>query len=318
MLLRLVSKSAAPVFPLAETAGTDRWGYTMRLGPRTKMEDAVVIAERMQPSTAQGSFIELYGVLDGHGGVGTVDFVKRNLATRILKHELVGQHEHMDTTLKDAFVRLDSDILGALVCATSGHTGSDSHTLSSGCCACVASICDSKLTIASVGDCRAILCSSSDPPKVTTLTRDHTPTDEDELSRLKSCGAEISCDGYLNSAINVSRAFGDLNLQTKEKLTGMISDPDVSVHALDDRAEFLLLGCDGIFEHMSAREAATEVRRVLRQGSSPQAAAEALVKLALTKDGGDNVTAVVVLFRRPPALERTAPKRFFTRSKQAA
>eukprot|EP00928_Gymnodinium_smaydae_P092728 TRINITY_DN7666_c0_g1_i2.p1 TRINITY_DN7666_c0_g1~~TRINITY_DN7666_c0_g1_i2.p1 ORF type:complete len:401 (-),score=43.03 TRINITY_DN7666_c0_g1_i2:484-1686(-) len=309
MLSRLSSDCAVPVLPSSEAAGASRWGYCLEIGPRSRMEDAVIIAERMEPSIAQGTFSEFYGILDGHGGVGTVDFVKRVLATRVRSHELAGRHDQMKTILRDAFLRLDADVMQALVRAHGTDASSKSRTLSSGCCVCVASVCDSTLTIASSGDCRALLVCTGEPPEVKPLSRDHNPLEKEERSRLQACGVDVTADGYLSGEINISRAFGDMDLRTKAKLSGIIVDPDVVEHTLDDRAEFLLLACDGVFENVDAREAAAEVRRALRQTSSPQLAAKALVSLALSKPGSDNVSAVVVRFKDPPALERTAPRR---------
>eukprot|EP00928_Gymnodinium_smaydae_P050196 TRINITY_DN3378_c0_g3_i1.p1 TRINITY_DN3378_c0_g3~~TRINITY_DN3378_c0_g3_i1.p1 ORF type:complete len:428 (-),score=63.04 TRINITY_DN3378_c0_g3_i1:336-1619(-) len=319
VLSRLSDSTASTLFPAEETIGTARWGYAMDTGPRAKMEDAVVVAERLEPSTYQGVVTELYCVLDGHGGHGAVDFIKRNLAKCISWHQHNGHEKCAAAILRDSFFRLDSALLQALVRAKESYPASDSQKVSSGTCACVATICDSILTVASVGDCRAIICKSGEPAHVTTLTRDHRPDEDAEAARLKECGAEVSCDGYLDSTINVSRAFGDMDFRTDKKFVGMTAEPDVFTHKVDSSTEFLLLACDGIFELMSSHDAATEVRRALRQGSSPHAAARALVSVALEKRGGDNLTAAVVLFNRPSALERTAPRLVLRpRSKKSA
>merc|ERR1712151_1317921 len=52
------------------------------------------------------------------------------------------------------------------------------------------------------------------------------------------------------------------------------------------------------------------VRRSLRSNGDPKVAAETLVKNALKRNGSDNVSASVVMFKRPPPLggeERQAP-----------
>lgn len=189
------------------------------------------------------------------------------------------------------------------------------YVLSSGCVACVVLVRERRLFVANLGDCRAVLFAGNTNID---LTQDHRVDEgghEGERQRLNDLGVDVSNDGYLHGRIAVSRALGDWAWFAQEKCQGLISEPDVSEVALPDDAEFLLLGCDGIFEKMSSKEAAQIVRRSLRSTRDAKAAADALVKNAKKGKSSDNLSAVVVVFKLPEPIgggsERSAPRRLF-------
>ena len=57
--------------------------------------------------------------------------------------------------------------------------------------------------------------------------------------------------------LSVSRTFGDIEAK-KEKYGGnpnvVIATPDIKEFMIDDKMDFLLLGCDGIFERLNNRD----------------------------------------------------------------
>merc|ERR1712136_124076 len=151
------------------------------------------------------------------------------------------------------------------------------------------------------GDCRGILCNDGKP---VALTEDQSP---------EGIGVEVSSDGYLHGRIAVSRAFGDWCWERGEKCMGIICQPEFTQAEVTEETEFLLLACDGIFEKMDSNESVRIVRRRLRATGDAKAAAEALVQDAIVRTGSDNLSAVVVLFKRPAAVGgegRTAPRLF--------
>merc|ERR1712166_683808 len=126
---------------------------------------------------------------------------------------------------------------------------------------------------------------------------DKSPEGQHERERLEALGGvEVSDDGYLHGRIGVSRALGDFtweNGQWGSKCRGLLCDPEITEQEIPDDAEFLLLGCDGIFEKMTATEVGQVCRRALRRRpKEPQAAADAVVKTAHKLKGSDNLSAV--------------------------
>eukprot|EP00747_Dinoflagellata_sp_TGD_P090528 gnl/TRDRNA2_/TRDRNA2_164730_c4_seq10.p1 gnl/TRDRNA2_/TRDRNA2_164730_c4~~gnl/TRDRNA2_/TRDRNA2_164730_c4_seq10.p1 ORF type:complete len:777 (+),score=146.72 gnl/TRDRNA2_/TRDRNA2_164730_c4_seq10:221-2332(+) len=296
------------VLPTDESGsgGDGRYGYCVNQGPRKGMEDAVHAEFRFDASGPVP--LELYAVYDGHSGTAAVDFVRQRLPSAIRGCRCFSEPGRLNEALAEAFVTTDEELLVQLKqqpvpprpdpAEESGRDDGSDYLLSSGSVACVAIVRGTTIHIANLGDCRAVLCCDGE---MKPLTVDHHPHDNEiERERLQKLGVSWSCDGYLHGRIAVSRAFGDWAIYAEEKCKGLTCLPDVSEVEITADAEFLLIGCDGIFEKMSSKEAGQIVRRSLRSQGDPKAASESLVKNALKSNGSDNLSAVVVMFKRPP------------------
>eukprot|EP00928_Gymnodinium_smaydae_P098566 TRINITY_DN9194_c0_g1_i1.p1 TRINITY_DN9194_c0_g1~~TRINITY_DN9194_c0_g1_i1.p1 ORF type:complete len:516 (+),score=97.90 TRINITY_DN9194_c0_g1_i1:43-1548(+) len=295
-----------PCMPSKDAGGTARYGFAVEQGQRRSMEDGVICVPKLEYPGAEEACIELYGVVDGHGGQGAVDFVTRCLASKMTELCSSAKDENsVGDVLQTAIASLDAELLD-IAKTQDANTASG---FSSGACACIMTVERSSFTIANCGDCRAVLCRKGSPVKIETITTDHHASDITERERLSSQGVDVTSDGYVHGHLAVTRAFGDFSYQSQMKCSGVICTPDLFQVAISDDVEFAVLACDGVFEVMSAQEAVLEVRRALRQKGSPQAAAQALTQYALQKNSTDNVSAVVVVFNAPEAApERRAPK----------
>lgn len=102
---------------------------------------------------------------------------------------------------------------------------------------------------ANAGDSRIILRKKNGAVKQ--LTIDHKPDDPQEKQRIIWAGGYVQ-DGRVNRNLNLSRAIGDFdfkrnkNLEPKDQI--ITSFPDVFHYKLDGDEDFILLGCDGIYE----------------------------------------------------------------------
>ena len=74
----------------------------------------------------------------------------------------------------------------------------------------------------------------------------------------------------MKGRVAVSRAFGDLVWANREKLPGILAEPEITRHEIAEQDEFLIMGCDGIFERIAAKELCLIVRRKLRHGGTPE------------------------------------------------
>jgi PPM family protein phosphatase len=125
--------------------------------------------------------------------------------------------------------------------------------------------------IAHVGDSRAYLYHAG---QLTQLTRDHTLAQD-----------------------YIDRGFPVLARSWHHKLTNCLGGDDREIHVdfhhfhLDD-GDQLLLCTDGLTDLVRDEEIAA----FLRPGADPQAAAQALVNLALDRGGKDNVTVIVAQY----------------------
>lgn len=299
--------ASSTALPSVDAGGNERYGYSVNQGPRASMEDAVDAIANLNGNLNS----EFYAVYDGHSGTEAVQFVRRRLPAVISSHPGFGDAEQLDEALRDAFTSTDEELLQHLQAQGQSPTqkNGSSYVLSSGCVGCVAIVRGGRITVANLGDCRAVTCTAGD---IVALTVDHRPeVNEGERDRLKDLGVEVSTDGYLHGRIGVSRAFGDWAWDAEEKCRGLLCKPEVTSAEVNADTEFLLLACDGVFEKMTTKEAGQIVRRKLRTSGDAKAAAEAIVQHAVKRNGSDNVSAMVVLFKKPPVdTERAAPRLF--------
>ncbi|CAD7955798.1 unnamed protein product [Amoebophrya sp. A120] len=104
---------------------------------------------------------------------------------------------------------------------------------------------------ANAGDSRAVLCRQG---AGVPLSFDHKPTNPSERERILASGGTVSEEGRVDSNLNLSRAMGDLIYKDKAlapEAQRICVVPDVSVTHLSGDDNYLIIGCDGIFEKQS-------------------------------------------------------------------
>lgn len=90
--------------------------------------------------------------------------------------------------------------------------------------------------------------------------------------------------------IAVSRSIGDFSFKEAPFLT-LSNEPDVCCVSLGPRDQYILLGCDGLFDVMTAQEAFNFIER--QEPGSMSNLASTLVHEALRKKSRDNVSVVL-------------------------
>jgi len=158
--------------------------------------------------------------------------------------------------------------------------------------------CPDSLYIANAGDCRALLYQKEG---VRCITKDHRPGDLIEMKRITDQGGTITtkmCGGKaisriqtsLGSYLSVSRCFGDFEM-------GSLIEPVPDVFCLPslNKHQFLVLGCDGLFDVMESEEVAqiTEEFLHLHKGSIERVC-NRLRDVAYHRQGKDNISLMIV------------------------
>lgn len=161
--------------------------------------------------------------------------------------------------------------------------------------------------VANAGDCRAVLCRKGE---AIDMSQDHRPVYQAERSRVEELGGFID-DGYLNGVLSVSRALGDWDMKfPRGSPSPLIAEPELRQMVLTEDDEFLIIGCDGVWDVMSSQHAVSVVRRGLRRHDDPDQCARDLVMEALRRKTFDNLTVIIVCFSSPehrepsPTLQR--------------
>ncbi|GLT94538.1 hypothetical protein SLE2022_122740 [Rubroshorea leprosula] len=271
-----------------------RSGSCAEIGPKQSMEDEHIciddLAEHYLGTAVEfpspGAF---YGVFDGHGGIDAATFIRNN----ILKYIVDDSHFPIcvENAIKSAFVKADYAFADA-----------SSLDISSGTTALTALIFGRTLIVANAGDCRAVLGRRG---RAIEMSKDHKPNCTSERLRIEKLGGVIY-DGYLNGQLSVARALGDWHMKgPKGSACPLSAEPELQKADLTEDDEFLIMGCDGLWDVMSSQCAVTIVRKELMIHNDPERCSRELVREALKWNTCDNLTVIVICFSAdaPPRIE---------------
>jgi serine/threonine protein phosphatase PrpC len=107
--------------------------------------------------------------------------------------------------------------------------------------------------------------------------------------------------------LSVSRTFGDIEIKN-ESLGGkkgvVVALPDISEFDLNEQYNFIVIGCDGIFDVLSNGEIIDCIKFVLKLNKEKNKKinelcgdfANMIIKSALAKESFDNVSCIVIVF----------------------
>ena len=116
--------------------------------------------------------------------------------------------------------------------------------LTSGSVATVLYLKEMELYISNVGDAQALLIRSEGGHKI--LTRKHDPAEPSERARIREAGGFVSRQGKLNDQLEVSRAFGYVQMSPS-----VIASPHLMNVTLGDTDEMILVASRELWEYLS-------------------------------------------------------------------
>ncbi|KAG6757942.1 hypothetical protein POTOM_038271 [Populus tomentosa] len=294
----VVESSAAKPFPCI------RSGSYADIGTRLSMDDEHI---RIDDLSAHLGYFKcpssFYAVFDGHGGPDAAAYVKRNAMRLFFEDVDLPQISDID----DIFIKeLINSHRKAFLLADRALADESIVNSSCGTTALTALVLGRHLVVANAGDCRAVLCRKG---VAVDASQDHKPSYFPERRRVEELGGYIE-DEYVNGYLSVTRALGDWDFKLPLGSTSpLIAEPDVQQFMLSEDDEFMIIGCDGIWDVMSSQYAVSLVRRGLRRHNDPELSARELVVEASRLHSADNLTAVVVCFSSPNPVESCPPQR---------
>lgn len=220
-----------------------------------------------------------FAICDGHGEFG--DAVSQFTTGYLAKTLTNGLTFHSDLTksaLRRIFLDCDDELKKVLDCSFSGST------------AVLALLHNHHLTVAWLGDSRAILgtVDKSGNLGVHSVTHDHKPSVLGERERILASGGRVepvTVDGSFRGpervwhangnapGLTMTRAWGD----TWACQVGVIADPDACSMDLGPEHKYLVLCSDGIVEFMENEEVMRRVHAAHKLGKQPHAIADELV-----------------------------------------
>ncbi|XP_042473149.1 probable protein phosphatase 2C 47 [Zingiber officinale] len=270
-----------------------RSGSFANIGPRRYMEDEHIriddLSENLGTMFRCPTPSAFYGIFDGHGGPEASAYIKRH-AIRFLFEDAGFPHadepdedfmKSVENSIKSAFHLADLALADECISSSSGTT------------ALMALVFGRLLMVANAGDCRAVLCRKGEAVE---MSQDHRPTNAVERQRIEASGGYID-GGYLNGVLSLTRALGDWDIkEPRGSPSPLIAEPEFRHALLSEDDEFLIIGCDGIWDVMSSQHAVDIVSKGLRRHDNPELCAREVVMEALRLKTFDNLTLLVVCF----------------------
>jgi len=310
--------------------------YSFHLDQNTRhnMEDTVQIQPQLTSGNTNKAFFA--GVYDGHGGL----LVSSLLSERL--HNLVKSSKHFTSNMPQALIESFLETDRKMMHDASNHILEQKRKVDAGTarqglvrtkgdrnqtqdvtegyqkagstavvCTIVTTTEKREMTIAWVGDSRAVLSSAG---KAVELSQDHKAIRADETARVRAAGGSVDRKGRIDGSLAVSRAFGDLlykghdieelakmapvgeSRKDDEMLVGgaVIALPDICTLQLMDDDEFVIMATDGLWDVVTNQEAVNFVGNELVRHQDVNLAARNLVNLAKDKESIDNISVVIV------------------------
>ena len=271
-------------------------------------EDTITATKLIFNPKDKTNYAYFFAIYDGHGGDGCSMYLKKNLYKNIKEPTVKGLRNAIDETEKN--------FLEKVAINSQGNLGDES-----GSCGVMVLIKNKKCIIANVGDSRCVLYRNK---RIVFSTKDHKPNTDYERRRIELAGGSIyqtqaKLELYQNGklvqipyrvnpgGLSVSRTFGDI--ESKDPKFGgkkgvVACIPDIVEFELCDDHNFLIMGCDGIFDVLSNIEIMECIIIVLRIHKNKKKKinelcgdfAAMIIKSALAKESFDNVSCIVVVF----------------------
>ncbi|CAD8137919.1 unnamed protein product [Paramecium octaurelia] len=266
--------------------------------------------------TNQDSFISLqsfkdnmslFGVCDGHGQEGhkCSQFIRDNLPKNI-SSQLSQSPSSITESISKSFIRTNSQLCNAEEIIT---TFSGSTTV-------ISLIVDDTIYTANVGDSRSIICrlQSNGVKTAISLSNDHKPDLPQERRRIEQSGGRvepyIDFDGsslgpsrvWLKSedipGLAMSRSFGDKVAAS----CGVICEPEILTHKIQEGDLFMVLASDGVWEFLSNEQVIDMIYPYYVQDEGNAACVRIVkesIKLWKLNDTViDDITIVIVFFNK--------------------
>ena len=278
--------------------------------------------------------ISYFSIFDGHGGEECSEFLKNNY----LEYLIENKNFPFDIKLSmiETFQKIEESFF-KLKCK---NTLEESDK--SGSCALVSIIFDNKIYIANLGDSRAIM-SVNGGNKIKQITVDHKPDNIKEFERAIKNGSKIYLDDnddpfrdpsklyfikdknelekqkeikqksiedkifrVYPSDLAVMRTIGDIKAKKKEyggNPGTIINKPDIFVCDINSNDDFIIMGCDGIFDDLSNQEIINAAWMVFKNRGKDknynihelsQEACDLIIKYALEKQTTDNLSCIII------------------------
>ena len=300
---------------------------------KTNEDKIIVVNQIKKPASSKLKTwpkISYFAIFDGHGGEGCSTFLKETY----LKYLTENANFPFDikTSMIEAFQKAEEEFIKQ-------KCKSPEEFDNSGSCALVCILFDNKVYISNIGDSRAIM-SMSGGSKIKQLSMDHKPNNPKEFERAIKNGSKIYIDNddpdrdisklvfikdksefekykkeeeevifrEYPSDLAVMRTIGDVKVKNKEyggNPGTIISIPEIFIYDISNTEDFIVMGCDGIFDDLSNQDVVEAAWYIYKNRSKTknydiheltQEACDMIIKYGLEKETSDNLSCIIIGF----------------------
>ena len=300
-------------------------------------EDRVIVVSQIQKpqKTIHRTWPKMsyFAVFDGHGGESCSEYLKNNFLDYLIENKNF-PHD-IKTSITETFDKLEDEFY------EKNKQKPKDQIDNSGSCALVAIMTENKIYIGNIGDSRAIM-SLNNGTKVKQLSIDHKPNNLKEFERITKNGGKVYIDedvkedenGKLDesklnfitdkndfnqykcqsevifrhfpSHLAVVRSIGDIKVKKPEygALKGnIIHTPEVFVYDYSPSYDFMVMGCDGIFDDLSNEEIIWAAWHVFKDKAKEknydlnlltEDSCDMIIKYAMDVMTSDNLSCIVI------------------------
>jgi protein phosphatase 2C family protein 2/3 len=264
-----------------------------------------------------------FGVYDGHCGSACAEFLRDNLHKFILRDKNFPSNPK--EALREGIRRAESEFYKRSIDSKGELVDK------SGSCALILLVVNETCFIANVGDSRAVL-SKDGGRQCSALTQDHKPCSPSEKERIMKAGGkiyrtqiqtislesdrgeEVEKEEIVNGPfrvfpgrLSVSRTFGDFEAKL-QKYGGnpnvVIVEPEIFEVPVDSSSDFILLGCDGLFDRFTTEDLVSRIWETSAtkawKGNYHEVAAEMVEGIfadTFQRKAWDNITVILICFK---------------------
>ena len=312
-----------------------KFGASGMQGWRKRMEDSYICALNI----GNNNQYDIFGVFDGHNGKEVSQFVKNHFIEELEQNENF-KNNKIKEALKETFIKMDElmktpegknelkeisklslledEEINKKTCT---NLNDNSEMISNilgikkyeddipkmtgtTACVCVIDEKENKLYFANCGDSRAVLCKKNTafPQSI-----DHKPDLPLEKNRIINAKGWISM-GRVKGNLNISRSIGDFAYKqnSDDPNVQMVSPlPEINIEKLNNDCEFIVIGCDGIWDCLDNQEVCNFVKQnIISKNKLSEGINEMLDNFLAneimneTGIGCDNMTCIVVELKK--------------------
>ena len=273
-----------------------------------------------------------FAIFDGHGGESCSEFLKNNFLNILIENKNFPYD--IKLALSETFEKIEKDLYNK-------NQGKSREEIDkSGSCALVCITTDNKIYIANIGDSRAIM-SVNNGTKIKQLSIDHKPNNIKEFERIIKNGGKVYVDDYpeeerktidksqfkyiLNkndfvkynsqkdviyrhfpSNLAIMRSIGDYKAKSKDfggVPNNIIAVPEIFIYDYSHVNDFIIMGCDGIFDDLSNEEVINAAWYIFKKKAKERNydmnllskdSCDLIIKYAMELMTSDNLSCIII------------------------